>query len=1328
MPCLSAIRTTARARRGELVVDAAILLVFGTLLLCSCVFPTIAYSSTLSSSSSSSSSPSRIRISVDNNLSDTRALATGTTTTPRGSSSLDSSLACFCQSDVPKEDLKRDHAEDSSPLLLTRSTTCANCVFGPQGDYTNGVLITFLSSGAIDEPSLNITFTNCTFSNNIGLPNNNTNTDLIAPVTIRGTPTSVDLQRDYQRDEYREYQEEDGLVNQLNLRFDGCEFANNTGVYAVVAMTGFNNTIYNASIDALFNDCRFSHNTVIDNGAAVLFNDFLLSDSNSRYGSIEFRNCSFTNNSQSTTTADNNRDSINGKSEGAEDSSFASAIKLQWVFMRSLLIDSCSFERNEGGALALHASMLSETNITRSVFAHNSAPIFGGAICIEYSFNSLLVVQDSLFEYNIVLPSPDHHRQQHNNNNNRREGGEAENQDGSVVGSGGAIALVNNANSAPMMIQSCTFRYNEGYSRGGAVFAIESLVSVHNSTFESNKAILGGVFHVASSSPAVALNATSSRFDSNDAMTGGSVYIESGKFSFRSVKFESSVAVASGGALFVSGSGQGVISNGRFYRCAVYESQCAYPCSGGAMYLSGSLTCHNCSFEENKVLGLYVSGNGAISIFVGSSGSFRCESCLFANNWRSRNGEQELHCVISAAPNSATVHIIDSVFHNNTGSLGTAPPIYNQPYNSNETLVIVTRSSFFMRNFSAASPYATLETDSLAFSSGVVQMIQCLFRGNIVITNDGASLEFASSQLSLRYDEYNGFYGALYISSGPFKIADSVYAPDVDSVDEPTKNQTSLALLVLLSQDSTSFSNTTIRNAKVVHVGLHNNEIHATTFDGCDVSFTNSHHLIISYSAFTGGSLLVVNGSDLAILHSTFDDDEDTTGYFIAERSTLKIEGDVLSVPLQLQDHCTLSISNSSFILHNVNDIECLGDGNTIKGELSEYRIDPACTDFEFKAISITRSVSRLEIIQNPSGDAYFNIEINPRVSGVFITVEPNSSDSNNNDHQNTNIEQQRQIPSPIEDFTNLYLFATSCENAVTTKQPLNYIINTTLLWMPATIGFDGPTPDFFHPRLDATLQYCLLVNYTVDVDSFLLSIQFIDRKLSHTSIEFVGGGDIRFYTKDIAIQYSLSDQWGDLYPMSETLNFSSPQCATGICGSTYPGLAAGQKVLTFDIAPNWRLWTKVDVSLPLQPQPAVFYVLSLNIQLVVLGCIAGLLVGVKVFRRISDWRKRIKLDRMLLVEKEKEIQELKELWNIDPAAIQWEERLASGGFGEVWRCKLGETTVAVKKLLRHWLESDSSTADEFKCEVEVLKKLRHSNIVLFFGAGQSPSDLTSKF
>jgi len=65
------------------------------------------------------------------------------------------------------------------------------------------------------------------------------------------------------------------------------------------------------------------------------------------------------------------------------------------------------------------------------------------------------------------------------------------------------------------------------------------------------------------------------------------------------------------------------------------------------------------------------------------------------------------------------------------------------------------------------------------------------------------------------------------------------------------------------------------------------------------------------------------------------------------------------------------------------------------------------------------------------------------------------------------------------------------------------------------------------------------------------------------------------------------------------------------------------------------------------------------------------------------------------------------------------------GGYGEVWKCKMGETKVAVKKLLSYWLLTDSSTAVEFARETEILKKLRHPNIVLFLGAGKNPFSIS---
>jgi len=52
-----------------------------------------------------------------------------------------------------------------------------------------------------------------------------------------------------------------------------------------------------------------------------------------------------------------------------------------------------------------------------------------------------------------------------------------------------------------------------------------------------------------------------------------------------------------------------------------------------------------------------------------------------------------------------------------------------------------------------------------------------------------------------------------------------------------------------------------------------------------------------------------------------------------------------------------------------------------------------------------------------------------------------------------------------------------------------------------------------------------------------------------------------------------------------------------------------------------------------------------------------------------------------------------------------------------VWKCEWREHTVAVKKLLNHWVSSDSN--EQFQEEIRFLQTIRHPNIVLFYGAGE---------
>ncbi|GKV03577.1 hypothetical protein SLEP1_g15851 [Rubroshorea leprosula] len=69
---------------------------------------------------------------------------------------------------------------------------------------------------------------------------------------------------------------------------------------------------------------------------------------------------------------------------------------------------------------------------------------------------------------------------------------------------------------------------------------------------------------------------------------------------------------------------------------------------------------------------------------------------------------------------------------------------------------------------------------------------------------------------------------------------------------------------------------------------------------------------------------------------------------------------------------------------------------------------------------------------------------------------------------------------------------------------------------------------------------------------------------------------------------------------------------------------------------------------------------------------------------------------------------------------IQWEdlqigERIGIGSYGEVYRADWNSTEVAVKKFLDQDFSGDALV--QFKCEVEIMLRMRHPNVVLFMGA-----------
>ncbi|KAK8660795.1 hypothetical protein V6N13_051704 [Hibiscus sabdariffa] len=71
--------------------------------------------------------------------------------------------------------------------------------------------------------------------------------------------------------------------------------------------------------------------------------------------------------------------------------------------------------------------------------------------------------------------------------------------------------------------------------------------------------------------------------------------------------------------------------------------------------------------------------------------------------------------------------------------------------------------------------------------------------------------------------------------------------------------------------------------------------------------------------------------------------------------------------------------------------------------------------------------------------------------------------------------------------------------------------------------------------------------------------------------------------------------------------------------------------------------------------------------------------------------------------------------WEIPWEDLQIGERIGIGSYGEVYRADWNGTEVAVKKLLDQDFSGDALV--QFKCEVEIMLRLRHPNVVLFMGA-----------
>eukprot|EP00045_Choanoeca_perplexa_P018303 m.286233 g.286233 ORF g.286233 m.286233 type:complete len:1184 (+) comp17778_c0_seq16:3812-7363(+) len=129
---------------------------------------------------------------------------------------------------------------------------------------------------------------------------------------------------------------------------------------------------------------------------------------------------------------------------------------------------------------------------------------------------------------------------------------------------------------------------------------------------------------------------------------------------------------------------------------------------------------------------------------------------------------------------------------------------------------------------------------------------------------------------------------------------------------------------------------------------------------------------------------------------------------------------------------------------------------------------------------------------------------------------------------------------------------------------------------------------------------------------------------------------------------------------------------------------------------------------------------------LVIVGsCIAMLLVGAGLstfHRRMRKLRAHGVHVYSQLVEREEEVRELNKDWLINKDELEFLKQLDEGTYAQVWLAKWQKDLVAVKRLtesLQALSETDDTVNEEFEREIRALRRTRHPNIVLFFGAGQ---------
>ena len=333
-------------------------------------------------------------------------------------------------------------------------------------------------------------------------------------------------------------------------------------------------------------------------------------------------------------------------------------VALSYLFSRVVALED---PVSVGGALLTTSSNVSVTN---TKFILNEAEIGG----VLLAYQSIITISQCTYSYNRAR-------------------------------FGGVIAAVESTVDIDNSIFINNLATHEYYSSGGVMLTVDGSFDITNSTFTNNTAALGGVMDTYHGSFGItkstftnntaalwggvistldgSFNITMSTFTNNTAARWGGVIITSrGSFNITSSYFTYNTATKNGGVIqtwhgsfYITNStftnntatSGGVINtaNGSFnITNSTFTNSTGTSLGGGVMYASeGSINITNSTFTNNQA---YYGG----VVWSESVLSFTIKSCSFNNNTANSYGG-----IMFAF--RCSMHIIDSTFHHNSGSLYT---------------------------------------------------------------------------------------------------------------------------------------------------------------------------------------------------------------------------------------------------------------------------------------------------------------------------------------------------------------------------------------------------------------------------------------------------------------------------------------------------------------------------------------------------------------------------------------------------------------------------------------------------------------------------------